>query len=110
MKTLNHEKILVNTFASEMCLPLNSQTLNFCRQKYRHLSYLNFADSNAENKTPDTDILIGRNDYLESMYDKVVRGESGPVAILTKLGFVLSGRGVMIVINQTNMLMLFILI
>ena len=53
IKTLNHEKILVNTFVSDVCLPINSQKLNFCRQKYRHLSNLNFADSNAENKALD---------------------------------------------------------
>ena len=38
------------------------------------------------------DNLIGGDYYWEFMSDEVVRGESGPVAILIKLGFVLSGQ------------------
>ena len=59
IKTLNHEKILANTFVSDICSPIYSRTLNFCRQKHRHISNLNFAESNAESKAHDLDILIG---------------------------------------------------
>ena len=30
IKTLSHKKILLNTFVSDISLPINSQTLNFC--------------------------------------------------------------------------------
>ena len=70
-------------------------------EKYRHLSTLNFVGSNSENKVLHIDILIGEDYYSEVMCDKVVTGESGPVAILTKLEVVLSGR-VENEVNQAN--------
>ena len=60
--------------------------------KYRHLSNLNFVGSNSENKVLDIDILIGEDYYPEVTCDKVATGLSGPVAILTNLEVVLSGR------------------
>ena len=50
INTLNHEKILMNTLVSDTCLPINSQEINFCKQNYKHLSNLNFADNNTESK------------------------------------------------------------
>ena len=32
IKTLSHKKILLNTFVSDISLPINSQKLNFCIQ------------------------------------------------------------------------------
>ena len=32
IKTLSHKKILLNTFVSDISLPINSQKLNFCMQ------------------------------------------------------------------------------
>lgn len=58
IKVLNHEKILISIFASDTCLPIYLQTLNFWRHKWRHLFDLNFGDSNVENKALDIYILI----------------------------------------------------
>ena len=57
--------------------------------------------SNSENKVLHIDILISEDYYSEVMCDKVVTGESGLVAILTKLEVVLSGR-VENEVNQAN--------
>ena len=51
---------------------------------------MNFADNNTESKAPEIDVLIGGDYYCDFVCDEVVIGESGPVARLTKLGYVLS--------------------
>ena len=88
---LNHKEILMNTLVSDVCLPINSQEIIFCKQNYKHLSNLNFADNITESKALEINILIGGDYCWDFVYDKVVRGESGPVALLTKLRYVLSG-------------------
>lgn len=63
INTLNHEKISVNTLLSDICLPINSQEINFCKQHYKHLPNLNFADT--ESKALEIDVLIGRDYYWD---------------------------------------------
>ena len=75
---------------SDICLAINSQEINFCKQNYKLLSNLNFADNNTKSKALKIDVLIGEDYYWDFVCDEVVRGESGPVALLTKLGCVLS--------------------
>ena len=91
IKILNHEKILVNTLVSDICLSINSQKINFCKQTYKHLANLNFADNNAESEALEIEVLIGGDYYWDFVCVEIVRDESGPVALLTKLGYVLSG-------------------
>ena len=52
---------------------------------------MNFADNNTESKALKIDVLIGGDYYCDFVCDEVVRGESDTVALLTKLGYVLSG-------------------
>ena len=49
------------------------------------------ADSNPDNLLLQIDILIGADHYWDFMLKKVVRGDSGSVAISSNLGFILSG-------------------
>ena len=35
ISTLNHEKFLMNTVVSDICLPIHSQEINFCKQNYK---------------------------------------------------------------------------
>ena len=81
----------MNTLLSDICLTINSQEINFCKQNYKHLSNLNFADNNTERKALEIDVLIGGDYYWDFVCDEVVRGESCPVALLRKLGYVSSG-------------------
>ena len=72
--TFNHEKVLINKLVSDICLPINSQEINLCKENYKHLSNWNFADKNAESKTLEIDVVIGGNYYLDFVCDEVARG------------------------------------
>ena len=76
---------------SDICLPLNSQNIEFAKENYNHLKHVKLADTNPQNLDLDIDILIGSDLYWNFICDTVIRGESGPVALLTKVGYVLSG-------------------
>ena len=58
---------------------------------YKHLSDLDLADSKEGSDRMAIDMLIGSDYYWELATGKTIRGEGGPVAIHTKLGWVLSG-------------------
>ena len=72
--TFNHEKVLINKLVSDICLPINSQEINLCKENYKHLSNWNFADKNAESKTLEIDVVKGGNYYSDFVCDEVVRG------------------------------------
>ena len=52
---------------------------------------LDSVDSNPNNIPLDIDIVIGANHYWNIIGKHQVRGEYGPVALGSKLGYVLSG-------------------
>ena len=91
IKGINEENVLVNTFVSEICLPLHCQNIEFAKENYNHLKHVKLADSNPQNLDLEVDILIGSDLYWNFICDTVIRGDSGPVALLTKVGYVLSG-------------------
>ena len=60
--------------------------------RYAHLKELDLADSSlSENGHDEIDILIGSDYYYDVVIGEVVRGESGPVAVSSKFGWVVSG-------------------
>ena len=73
------------------CEPLVSQPISACAWENQHLAFLDLADLSEGNHNLDVDILIGSNYYWELVMGGVRRGSSGPTAIHTKLGWVLSG-------------------
>ena len=73
-----------------ICQPLSAQPIDLCANAYQHLSDLDLADS-SEAPTMEVDILIGSNYYWDLTTGETRRGQSGPVAIRTRLGWVLSG-------------------
>ena len=75
-----------------ICEPIAPQPLNACIKDYEHLSQLEFADSYGDLPL-QVDILIGSDYYWELMTGEIHRSNTGPVAINTKLGWVLSGPG-----------------
>ena len=75
-----------------ICEPISPQPLNGCIRDYKHLSQLKFADS-YDDLPLEVDILIGSDYYWELTTWEIRRGDAGPVAINTKLGWVLSGPG-----------------
>ena len=65
--------------------------LHDCTSKYRHLSGLDLADSSTSDGTAEIDVLIGSDHYWDFVTSRVRRGDSGHVAIYTKLSWILSG-------------------
>ena len=73
----------------KICSPL-SASLDVSR--YPHLQGLDFADASiVDGSQPNIDILIGSDFYFEVLTGEVVRGDSGPVAVNSKFGWVASG-------------------
>ena len=75
-----------------ICEPIAPQPLNVCIKDCEHLSQLEFADS-YDDSPLKIDILIGSDYYWDLMMGEIQRGNTGPVAINTRLGWVLSGPG-----------------
>ena len=74
-----------------ICEPLVAQPISFCVEKYNHLARLELADSSNGASAMEVDVLIGSDYYWEFATGKTIRGESGPIAIHTRLGWILSG-------------------
>lgn len=70
-----------------ICEPLTSRPLVECRERYPHLSTLEFADDPGDTAPSQlhVDILIGSDHYWDLITGSVQRGINGPVA---KLGWV----------------------
>jgi hypothetical protein len=65
--------------------------VSFCQENFGHLSHLSLADPSDDSSHLDVDVLIGSDQYWDMVTGETVRGDSGPVAINIKLGWVLSG-------------------
>ena len=76
-----------------ICSPLSSQVIQFAQEYYPHLRNLKLADQNTGLEDTEINLLIGADFFWSFMLDSVVRGEYGfgPVATLTRFGYVLSG-------------------
>ena len=74
-----------------ICRPLAAQQIDLCATWYKHLSDLDLADHSADDSPMAVDLLIGLDFYWDLVTGKVRRGESGPAAIHTRFGWVLSG-------------------
>ena len=74
-----------------ICNPLTAQPINHSKQTYDHLIGLELADSAESSDVLDVDILIGSDSYWDLVTGQVVRGDGGPTAIHTKVGWILSG-------------------
>ena len=73
----------------KICSPLPT-TLDLTR--YPHLQGLQLADVNiAEGNHANIDILIGSDYYFDVVTGEIIRGVSGPVAVNSKFGWVVSG-------------------
>ena len=74
-----------------ICESLTAQPISLCLEKFEHLKPLNLADHSNEQDPLQIDALIGADYYWELVTGHVSRYEDGPVAIDTRLGWVLSG-------------------
>lgn len=74
-----------------ICEPLTRHPMDGFRDVYPHLKGLDLADTADGAHELHVDILIGSDSYWELVTGRVRRGTDGPVAIETRLGWVLSG-------------------
>ena len=89
-----------------ICDPLQSQSVVQDSLTYAHLKGLKLADYHTGEDNVDIDILVGSDQYWSLVSGRVVRGEHGPTAIETKLGWVLSGpipEGTQVNRQQSNL-------
>jgi len=71
-----------------ICSPVSSHVEI---KDYPHLQGLSLANNVASDSDKDIGILIGANHYFDFVTGDTVKGSSGPVAIASKLGWLLSG-------------------
>ena len=74
-----------------ICDPLSSQPTRRAREQHPHLRGLYLADYSREDDKLPIDILIGSDWYWSLVTGNTRRGKTGPIAIHTKVGWVLSG-------------------
>jgi len=73
-----------------ICEPLSCQPIAYTEEKYNHLSDLDLADSSRVGDKLEVDALIGSDNYWQLVTGQIIHGKSGPTAINTHLGWVLS--------------------
>ena len=74
-----------------ICDPVRMQPISSSKNAYEHLSGLELANSGSITGELEIDILIGSVHYWRLVTGRVLRGVSGPAAVETRLGWVLSG-------------------
>lgn len=74
-----------------ICQPVAAQLIKLCVERYNHLSPLDLADFSDGTAPMNVDMLIGADYYWELTTGVTSRGDAGPIAIHTRLGWVLSG-------------------
>ena len=85
--------VFINAYEVELiCGPITNQTIEIAQQCYPHLQGLPLADHSRGDEDLEIDVMMGADHYWSVVQNHVVRGElHGPVAIRTRLGYVLSG-------------------
>lgn len=92
LKLKNGQNQIVTLFSVPMiCETLIAHPLAECREACPHLTGLELADDPGDNQQLQVDVLIGSDHYWDLITGRLRKGISGPVAIHTKLGWVLSG-------------------
>ena len=74
-----------------ICEPLVGQPISMCINQHPHLSALELADFSDSALNMPVNMLIGSDYYWQLVTGSICRGTNGPVAVHTKLGWVLSG-------------------
>ena len=92
IKAVYGSDIEVSAFVVPLiCQPLKNQFVSNASKTYSYLSNLHLADYLSGQDDAEVDILIGSDHYWKIVTGKTKKGEGGPTAIQTKLGWVLSG-------------------
>ena len=74
-----------------ICEPLCGQPISCISENYEYISRLELADHSYREDKLNVDILIGSDQYWNLVTGNVIRKATGPIAVHTRLGWVLSG-------------------
>ena len=76
-----------------ICSLISNQSIDLHQHQYSHLQSLKLADDTTHSSNLHIDLLIGADHYWSLVTGEIVRSDSGlgPVALNTRLGYVLSG-------------------
>ena len=85
------DKELTLFVVPHICDALTAQPISVCAERYNHLAQLDLADASDGNSRMEVDILVGCDYYWKFITGQTLRGDDGPIAIQTTLGWVLSG-------------------
>ena len=92
IKTKNGMSLVVSLLTVPMvCEPLCGQPLNLASEHFPYLAGLDLADSSSLEDNLDIGIRIGADQYWKLVTGKIRQKGTGPTAVETKLGWVLSG-------------------
>ena len=90
-------QIFVNAYSVPLiCSPIEGQCIDFAQKQYTHIKNIPtslLADFSTASQTLEIDVLIGSDYYWQFITGPTARGEGnvGPLAILSRLGYVLTG-------------------
>jgi hypothetical protein len=93
IKTPYRERVYVTAYVvPTICSHVSNQSINLHQYQYSHLQSLNLADDITNSSDLHIYLLIGAGYYWSLVSGEVVRSDSvsGPVALSTKSGHVLS--------------------
>ena len=86
------EELLLSLLTTSIiCEPIICQLSNEKAQQYQHLHNIKLAEPAREGELIEFDILIGLDHYWDIITGETIRGPSGPTAIYSKIGWILSG-------------------
>lgn len=95
--------ILPMVVVLHICDPVRTQPVDLPKARYEHLSGLQLAVSCSVAGDSPIDLLIGSDHYWKIVTGTVLKGNGGPTAIETRLGWVLSGPAESLVENASLM-------
>ena len=97
LKSVDGMEIYINAYVvPHICSPVTNQVMGIDVERYEHLKGLQLVDyTEGDELNPDQpcELLIGSENFWLLVEDEIIRGEmNGPVAVRTKLGWVVSGQ------------------
>ena len=84
-------EIHVTCFGKEICAPLNNQNIKLAKENCSHTGNILLADSNTNNESSSIDVFIGTDYYWSIINKQVIKTKEGPIALDTKVDWILSG-------------------
>lgn len=74
-----------------ICEPLKNQSTLSAKKKHKHLRELKLSDPTRKDEVLKIDLLVGLDYYWSLVTGNIRKGKTGPTAIQTRVGWVLSG-------------------